>query len=93
MVGFDTPTKPKVKKVPSPALSSIKLELAKLGGIEDKHSKRSRKSSRFPVGMVDNYGLDDDQTERESSASEYVPDESLQDSVVKNEDGEDFRFL
>lgn len=79
----ETPSKaPKVKHED---VKGIKLELAELGGVGDIPTKRSRKASRLHTGMVD-YSDGEDETERESSASEYVPEEFLRDEVVKKED-------
>ena len=86
----ETPSKaPKVKQED---VKDIKLELAELGGVEDIPTKRSRKPSRLPTGMVD-YSDGEDETERESSASEYVPEDTVQDGMVKTEDLKDSSFV
>ena len=89
MAEAETPSKaPKVKHED---VKGIKLELAELGGVEDIPTKRSRKASRLPSGMVD-YSDGEDETEREDSASEYVPEETAQGGMVKPEDVEDSSF-
>lgn len=57
---------PRVNKEASPVESkAIKLELEELGGVQDTPTKRSRKSSVLPAGVV-NYSVDDEETERGS---------------------------
>lgn len=72
-----TPSKtPRVNKEASPVESkAIKLELEELGDVQDTPTKRSHKSSVLPAGVV-NYSADDEETERESSTSEFLPEES-----------------
>lgn len=79
----ETPSKaPKIKHED---VKGIKLELAELGGVENIPAKRSRRASRLHTGMID-YSDAEDETDRESSASEYVPEEFLREEVVKKED-------
>lgn len=77
-----TPSKtPRVKEASPVEAKAIKLELEELGNMQDTPTKRSRKSSVLSAGMV-HYFADDEETERENSASEVLPEES----GVKKED-------
>ena len=82
-VSVDSPSMPpKVKNepLPTPDMKAIKLELAELGDLECTPTKRARRTSSRPAGMVP-FNDYDNESERESSASEFLPEE-----FIKSED-------
>lgn len=78
MADVETPTKPSKSVKMEPESDAIKLELAELDGVHVP-SKRARKSSALPMGMVEYDGdgekWEEDETVYDSSASEFVPED------------------